>query len=145
MVTEAEELQVKEFLKRAEVKTMKKDLLDLREADALKERYKIVNIKTLEEQRQEQEKKLQLTEAAKAEAKNAGREKVLGENATQERIAEKDLKEYATEQERQQIFMFESQRLGFEDQVLEIDNKKDPALKLEKIKFCWKKETGRQN
>ena len=56
MVTETEELQVKEFLKRAEVKTMKKDLQALREVDALKERDKIAKIKTLEEQKLEQEK-----------------------------------------------------------------------------------------
>ena len=50
MATEAEELQAKEFLKRAEIRTMKKDLLALREVDALKERDKIAKLKTLEEQ-----------------------------------------------------------------------------------------------
>ena len=45
---------------------MKKDLQALREVDALKERDKIVKIKTLEEQRAEQEKQLQAKEAAKA-------------------------------------------------------------------------------
>lgn len=139
MVTAAEETQAKEFLKRAEIKTMKKDLQALRETDALKERDKIAKIKTLEEQREEQEKKLQEIEQAKAEAEKAQREKVLTENVKQERLAEKDLKEYATEQERQQIFLFESQRLGFENQVLEIDNKKDPELKLEKNKILLEK------
>ena len=37
MVTQAEEEQAKEFLKRAEIRTMKKDLLALREVDSLKE------------------------------------------------------------------------------------------------------------
>ena len=134
MATQAEELQVREFLKRAEVRTMRKDLQALREVDALKERYKIVNIKTLEEQQAEQQKKLQALEQLKAEAEKAGVEKVLGQNANQERIAEKDLKNYATEQERQQIFLLESQRLEFEKQTDAIDKEKDPALKLEKNK-----------
>jgi len=135
MPTEIEELQAKEFLKRAEIKTMKKDLRALRETDALKERSKIATIKTLEEQRLEQEKKLKEKEEAQQELEKVQREKILGENATQERMAEKDLKQYATEQERQQIFLFESQRLAFEKDVEEINNKKDPALKLEKNKI----------
>jgi len=132
MATELEEIQAKEFLKRAEIKTMKKDLRALREVDALSERDKIAKIKTLEEQRLEQEKKLGELEQAKAEEEKKGREKILSENVHQEKLAEKDLKEYATEQERQQIFLFESQRLAFEKQIEEIDNKKDPAFKLEK-------------
>ncbi len=139
MVTEAEELQAKEFLKRAEIRTMKKDLQALREVDSLKERDKIAKIKTLEEQIQEQEKKLASKERAKEEVEKAGREKVLGKNTAEERLAEKDLKEYASEQERQQIFLLESQRLGFENQVREIDSKKDPALKLEKNKILLEK------
>lgn len=135
MATELEELQAKEFLKRAEIKTMKKDLRALREVDALKERDKIAKIKTLEEQRLEQEKKLKEEEAKKLQAEKSQREKILSENVVQERLAEKDLKQYATEQERQQIFIFESQRLAFEKKIEEIDNKKDPALKLEKNKI----------
>ena len=50
MATEAEELEAKEFLKRAEIRTMRKDLLALREVDALTERDKIAHIKTFEEQ-----------------------------------------------------------------------------------------------
>jgi len=139
MPTEAEEIQAKEFLKRAEIRTMKKDLQALREVDALKERDKIGKIKTLEEQRAEQEKQLQAKEAAKANAEKFGREEVLQKNEGQERIAEKDLKDYATEQERQQIFLLESQRLGFEKQIDAIDKEKDPALKLEKNKFLLQK------
>ena len=48
MVTTDEEIQAKEFLKRAEIRTMRKDLKALREFDALKERDKIVKIKTIE-------------------------------------------------------------------------------------------------
>lgn len=132
MPTETEELQVKEFLKRAEIKTMKKDLAALREDDALKERDKIVKIKTLEEQRLEQEKKLEEKEKAKAAAEKSKREDILEKNAVQERDAEKDLKEYATEQEKQQIFQFESERFNFVKQADAIDKEKGPALKLQK-------------
>jgi predicted nucleic acid-binding Zn-ribbon protein len=59
---------------------------------------------------------------------------VLLANENQEYNAEKDLKTYATEQERQQIFLFESQRFNFATQIKDIDEKKDPALKMEKNK-----------
>ncbi|GEM_PF-1357392 len=135
MVTVDEETQAKEFLKRAEIRTMKKDLSKLREADSLKERDKIVKIKTLEEQRVEQQKKLEIKDAETAAADKAGLDDVLQRNEGQERIAEKDLKNYATEQERQQIFLLESERLGFEKQIDAIDKEKEPALKLEKNKL----------
>ena len=133
MATTAEELQAKEFLKRAEVRTMKKDLSVLREADAMKERNKIVGIKTLEEQ-MEEKKKAEIDIPVKAVAERAKREEVLQRNEGQERIAEKDLKNYAAEEERQQIFLLESQRLSLEKQADAIDKEKDPALKLEKNK-----------
>ena len=74
MATEAEELQAKEFLKRAEIRTMKKDLMALRESDALKERDKIAKIKTLEEQQAEHKKQLDAQEASRAEAEKNKRE-----------------------------------------------------------------------
>ena len=134
MVTVDEEIQAKEFLKRAEIRTMKKDLAALREADALSERDKIVKIKTLEEQRAELAKKLAVPVAPKA-----GIEEVLTKNEGQERIAEKDLKNYASEEERQQIFLLESQRLGFEKQIDAIDKEKNPALTLDKNKILLQK------
>jgi len=139
MATVDEEAQAKEFLKRAEISTMKKDLMALREVDSLKERDKIAHIKTLEEQRAEQEKELRAKEIMKAEAEKAGREEVLTRNEGQERIAEKDLKNYATEEERQKIFLFESSRLALEKQIDEIDKEKDPASKLEKNKLLLQK------
>lgn len=137
MVTEAEELQAKEFLKRAEIRTMKKDLLALREVDSLKERDKIAKLKTLEEQLEE--RKLQIEKEAKARNEKFQREEVLQKNAGQERLVEKDLKNYATEQERQQIFLLESRRFEFEKQVDAIDKEKDPALKLEKNELLLQK------
>jgi len=138
MVTVDEETQAKEFLKRAEIRTMKKDLQALREVDALKERDKITKIKTLEEQLEEK-RKADASAAAKAAAAKVGLEEVLGKNEGQEKVAEKDLKNYANEQERQQIFLLESQRLGFEKQVDSIDKEKDPALKLGKNKLLLQK------
>lgn len=139
MVTHDEETQAKEFLKRAEIRTMKKDLSKLREADSLKERDKIVKIKTLEEQRAEQQKRNEASASAKATADKAGREEILQKNEGQERMAEKDLKNYATEQERQKIFLFESQRLALEKRVDIIDKQEDPELKLGKNKLLLEK------
>ncbi len=139
MATQVEEEQAKEFLKRAEIKTMKKDLRGLREVDALKERDKIVKIKTLEEQQAEQAKKMQIKEAARVAEEKEGVEEILQKNEKQEIIAEKDLKEYATEEERQQIFLLESNRFEIGKQIDEIDKKKDPELKLQKNKLLLQK------
>jgi len=144
MVTQTEELQAKEFLKRAEIRTMKKDLRKLREFDALQERDKIAKIKTLQEQQLERAENLRKKEAEREAIEKQKREKILSEGTVQERLAEKDLKEYATEQERQQIFLFESQRLAFEKKIEEIDNKRDPALKLEKNKFLLEKKNWQE-
>ena len=77
MVTVDEETQAKEFLKRAEIRTMRKDLRALREFDALKERDKIVKIKTLEEQRLEQAKKL--AEKEKLQSQTEQIKRVVGQ------------------------------------------------------------------
>lgn len=131
MVTQVEEQQARDFLKRAEIRTMRKDLQALRESDALKERDKIAHIRTLEEQLSEQQAK-QEKERAKMQSEKSERQEVLEKNAQQERVAEKDLKSYATEEERQQIFLFESERLNLQKQADLIDNQKDPELKLQK-------------
>jgi len=147
MPTQQEEQQAVEFLKRAEIRTMHKDLRALREFDALKERDKIAKIKTLEEQLQERAKVNQ-AEIAKIQAERqeaVKREEVLTRGEREERLAEKDLKNYATEEERQQIFLFESQRLSFEKQIDAIDKEKDPALRLEKnqLLIAKKQEEGK--
>jgi len=144
MVTVDEETQAKEFLKRAEIRTMKKDLRALREVDALKERDKIAKIKTLEEQLEEKKKADEAAAAAAAKLEETGLEEVLQKKEGEERIAEKDLKNYATEPERQQIFLLESQRLGFEKQIDAIDKEKDPALKLEKNKLLLLKQNQQE-
>ena len=133
MPTQVEETHTKEFLSRTEIRTMRKDLSRLREADSLKERNKIATIKTLDEQLAEKQKNDFTVLASLAPNKEKiKRNKILQKNEEKEAIAEKDLKSYANEEERQQIFLLESQRLGFEKQVDSIDKVKDPALKLEK-------------
>jgi len=139
MATATEEQQAREFLKRAEIRTMKKDLRALRESDALKERDKIAKIRTLDEQLDEQRAKQAAKMAKEAAQQNAGVKEVLSRNATEERLAEKDLKNYASEEERQQIFLLESQRLGFEKQIDAIDKEKVPEVKLEKNKLFSQK------
>jgi len=139
MATETEELQAKEFLKRAEIRTMRKDLLSLRESDAVKERDKIAKIKTLEEQLEEKRKNDLTVPTRPIANEKAKRDEVLLKNESQEIIAEKDLKNYATEEERQKIFLLESQRLAFEKQIDAIDKTRDPAVKLEKNKLLIQK------
>jgi len=138
IITTDEQIQVKEFLKRAEIRTMRKDLQALREADALKERDKIAKIKTLEEQLEEK-KKIQAAKLAERE-KLAQLKEVLLKNAEEEKMVEEDLKNYATEAERQQIFVLESQRFDFEKQVDKIDKEREPELKLEKNKLLLQEQ-----
>lgn len=145
IATTTEEQQAREFLKRAEIRTMKKDLRALRELDALKERDKIVKIKTLEEQLAEQKQKIEAgTQSAQIPVPVPKKEyqavkQVMLRGEQNEREAEKDLKQYATEEERQQIFLFESQRIELENQVDAIDKQKDPALRLDKNKLLIEK------
>lgn len=135
-ITKDEELQAKEFLKRAEINTMRKDLQKLRETDALKERDKIIKGKTIEEQKAELEKK---KEEDKKILESQQREKVLSKNINEERSAEKQIKSYAEESEKQQIFLFESQRLGLEKQIDILEQEKEPSLSLEKNRILIEK------
>lgn len=129
MITEVEELQAKEFLERAQVRTMRKDLLMLREADALKERDKIVRMKTVEEEKLEKIKK---GDEEKERHDRLERERILHRNIEEEKEAEQQLKEFAEEAEKQQIFLLESERLGFERQIDIFKKQKEPDLTLEK-------------
>ena len=91
MVTVDEETQAKEFLKRAEIRTMRKDLQALREVDALGERDKIAKIKTLEEQLEEKRTADQMAVPVKPKKDEiAQRQEILERNEGQERIAEKN-------------------------------------------------------
>ena len=135
MATEIEEQQVRDFLKRAEVRTMRKDLQKLREVDAVKERDKIANLKTIEEEQIEAAKKQEIIkQKVQQDAEKQKREEILGKSVTKEREAEKDLKKYAEEGEKQQIFLLEAQRLDFENQIGLIEGEKEPLLIRQKNK-----------
>lgn len=134
MAISVEEQQAQEFLKRAEIRTMKKDLRALREFDALSERDKIAKIKTIDEQRADQAKLIQQKEAEKSQQTKVARDQVLQKNVAEERLAEKDLKNYATEEEKQKIFLLETERFNFEKKIEEIDKTKDPIVLVEKNK-----------
>lgn len=144
-ITEDEELQAKEFLKRAEIKTMKKDLQKLRETDALAEKDKIVKGlpaqagKTIEEENTLAGEAISRQIEDKKREKER-REKVLSKNINEERDAEKQIKSYAEESEKQQIFLFESQRLGLEKQIDILEQEKESALALEKNKISIEKK-----
>ena len=136
MTTETDEQQVKEFLKRAEVRTMKKDLQKLREIDALKERDKIANVKTIEEQQIDAAKKdAEAKQKIQQDIEKQKREGILSKNTEKEREAEKDLKKYANESEKQQIFLLEAQRIDLENQVKLVESEKEPQLILQKNKI----------
>ncbi|MDP2741087.1 MAG: hypothetical protein Q8O66_00125 [bacterium] len=149
MTQEAEELQTKEYLERTEIRTMRKDLQKLREVDALQERDKIIKIKTPEEElsvRKLAEEKIRQSGEEKTHdlLERNEREKILQKNTEEEKEAKVNLKNYANESEKQQIFLFESQRFDLENQIKTIEDQKDPALKLEKnrillIKGDWEK------
>jgi chromosome segregation protein len=143
MITDQEELQLKEFLKRAEVRTMKKDLLKLREADALQEKAKIISkIKeAVKEKRQEAPQEAEMPQDNQAQTKTAA-EEVLQKTAEEEAGAEEQLKKYASEEEKQQIFALESQKMQLQNQLGNLKGRQEPEylvneneLKIEKEKI----------
>lgn len=139
MPTQVEESQAREFLQRAEIRTMRKDLSRLRESDSLRERNKIATIKTIDEQLAEKQKNDLLALASLApNREKIKRNEVLQKNENKEVAAEKDLKNSANEQERQQIFLLESERLEFAKQLNAIEQQKDSSLKLQKNELMLK-------
>ena len=136
MDTEIDELEAKEFLKRAEVRTMRKDLQKMREADALTEKDKIIKSKTTEQEKLE---KLQKENEAKEKLEKLQREKILQNNVSKEREAEKQIKDYAEESEKQQIFLLESQRLGLQKQIDVLEKENEPELALQNNKILLEK------
>lgn len=129
MATEQDEAQAKEFLKRVEIITMKKDLRKLREVDAIKERDKIVKV----------EFQTKPTTTTTTNANNLQemkekfeREKILNKNYVQETEAKEQLKNYATEEERQKIFILESEKIELNKQAEEDRAKKEPELIIKK-------------
>ena len=135
MPTDIEESQIKEYLQRADVKTMRKDLQRLREGEALEERERIVKLKTPEQEQTEKEKE----EKKKTEKETMSRQEILGRGALEEKEAMGQLKEYADESEKQQIFYLEAEKLNLTKQLQTIQQEKEPPFLLEKNKFLINK------
>lgn len=136
MPTEVEEQQVRDFLKRAEVRTMKKDLQKLREVDAVKERDKIANLRTIEEQQIEIARRQEIVkQKVLQDAEKQKRQEILEKGVIKEKEAEKELKKYAGESEKQQIFLLEAQRLDLRKQIEVIEGEKEPLLMRQKNKI----------
>ena len=125
------------------MKTMKKDLQKLREGEALKEREKIVKLKTPEQEQAEKETLQQAQgeeeEKKKREEEAMNRQVVLERSALEEKEAMGQLKEYADESERQQIFYLEAERQNLIKQLQSLQQEKEPPFLLEKNKFLINK------
>ena len=69
----------------------------------------------------------------------------MQKNNEEEKEAKTNLKKYATESEKQQIFLLESERFGLDNQIKTLEEQKEPDLKLQKnrillIKGDWEKK-----
>lgn len=203
MTINTKETQAKEFLQSINIRTMKKDLAKLREADSLKERGKISKIKmpaaptpssimdkaktnlplALNEMGTNGEKNADIGARTDDLPMQAGKikdeslhmssqseisqkhinikevmekhgvrgkndlERVLQQKIVQERVAQEKIKEYANEEEKQQIFLLESQKVGLKNQANGIIKEDEPSLALEKNKILiekkdWQKKLG---
>lgn len=139
--TEIEESQAKELLSRTEVRTMRKDLQKLREGVALKERERIVKLKTPEEEKREAEK-VETPEKEVGEKQGQATTEVFERKSEKEREAMTQLKNFATEEEKQKIFYLESEKTELEKQLQTIQKEKEPPLLLQKNKLLLeRKET----
>jgi hypothetical protein len=127
MINSQDEAQAKEFLKRIEIITMKKDLRKLREADAIKEKNKIISggFQKITSNKPNSEELKEVKEKFE-------REKILNENYVQEIEAEKQLKNYANEEEKQRIFILESQKIELDKKIKDERLRLEPALVMKK-------------
>ncbi len=175
MVIANQDPALKNLLKRENIRTMSKDLRKLREADAMREREKIKNSQQpIEEPLQQKYTQPPVKKDVSEAPKNIViKEKIATPTPSvtpQSAVAPKqvtnpnpkilgpvkkviqypELKKYANEQEKQQIFLLESQRSGFEKQAAQItadyhllDSKKK-GLMLEKDQWQAKIDSLRQ-
>src|SRR5438105_265657 len=117
MATPLKEPQGKILFKRTDIRTMKKDIKMLRELDAHKESQKIMG--TVETACPVLAKKIipaLKTPAPKQIAPAKPEEKALEQIALQDTSKMMAAKQYANEQEKQQIFALESQIAGLKKQ-----------------------------
>ncbi len=139
MAIDQQENQAKEFLKREDIVTMKKDIKRLREADAFKESEKIVTT-PIASQPPQNTKGVQETLTASLPKPSIVRKDPTAPIQKQpEKLITKvsGNKENATEDEKQKIFLFESQRTEAESQIQALDEKK---IALDVVKSNLQKE-----
>ncbi|MBU2539732.1 hypothetical protein KJ786_01015 [Patescibacteria group bacterium] len=117
---------------------MKKDLRKLREGEALKERDRIVKMKMPEEEKLEKEKQ-EIIEKEKLAKETELRSAVLKKQFANEEDTMKQLKGYAQEQEKQQIFYLESEKITLEEQLKTLQKERGSSLLLKKNEFLLKR------
>ena len=167
MATLDQELEAKALLQRFNIRTMRKDLKQLRENDSVKERTKISNFKIQEKQvpaiaSQKNplpplQKPAIMQEPAMVIAETLATDQQLSSQPTQPSLSvpilktpqEKplpkqprqpevfnaaELKNKANEEEKQQLFLFESQKTQLESKLNQ-NSKQEPLLDIEKNKI----------
>ncbi|MBU3895780.1 hypothetical protein KKG36_00435 [Patescibacteria group bacterium] len=129
-----EEIQIKEFLSRTEVRTMRKDMQRLREGEAVKEREKIVGSKTPEEIaiKAAEFKQQENLEQQRAQKEAGVKEAVIEQQTAQDKEVMSQLKNYTSEEEKQKLFYFETEKKNLEQQLSAIEKEEEPPLLLEK-------------
>lgn len=191
MAAEIKILQGGNLLQRANIKTMKKDLKQLREADALKESEKIIKIKIpnlqkdrnpaannlglikelpkiaekepafksrydkveksktpyFSETAEDKEKKsLETTqnELKKENQEMERRKEILHKKTEREQSAMIKATEYANENEKQQIFLLESQKTDLEKQAQSAGKNQEPSFIFEKNKILREQKSWQE-
>lgn len=153
------EAPTKDLLQRTNIRTMKKDLAALREADSLEEKQKISKIviqpeplktassqpiKLTEQEEKEIERKVSQLIREVAPQPIAKNEPLvsLNQEVKKEVVAEVQPKKEVvdTEAQKQQIFLLQSQRAELEKQLEEFDQESDTSLMIEKNKILTEKE-----
>lgn len=135
MAIDQKEAESKEFLNRADIVTMKKDIKRLREADAFKESAKITTAPIASQSPKAPEILSSLDPKPKFEPRKDFVKKVPVASVEKKGVTPipkvSGDKTNATEDEKQKIFLLESQRAETEKQI-QLINGKTPALDLEK-------------
>ncbi len=198
MVVNVKESPTKDLLQRSNIRTMKKDLARLREADSLREKQKISNIQPIakpvaqivqtealpkvagqltEPKIIKKEPEVIIKEASEAKPRSESADSTNGEKPPAPVLRENQIKEnqkpvppiapvvpvkvpaspmqsagqpndtqarakaLATEAEKQQIFLLQSQLSNLKNQINSPDAGNDPSLMLEKNKILVQKES----
>src|SRR3989344_3160878 len=149
MAIDQKEAQAKEFLNRGDIVTMKKDIKRLREADAFKESARITTTPIAKQPPKgasKEEIKIPVSSEPRVEPKKDFTKKIVispTPKDAQKPTRPSGNKNNATEDEKQKIFLLESQRTETEKE-LRLLSEKTPALESEKSNIQKERE-GWQN